>query len=203
MLMVTKDTLSNLLKHPIIAVVRHADELDGALKSPCSCIELRASSLIELPSIVERCRSAGKALFLYPELLDGLGHTPSAIEFLVEYARPTGIVSTKKQILKTAEKLGLFTVFQIFMIDTQAFGTGVRNAQKIQCDAIEIMPGAIPNIVREVCELVDRPVLCAGLVKTSEEVSQLLKAGARGIATSNTRLWQEPVANLSRKRIEL
>ena len=113
------------------------------------------------------------------------------------------ISSTKKQILKTAEKLGLFTVFQIFMIDTQAFGTGVRNAQKIQCDAIEIMPGAIPNIVREVCELVDRPVLCAGLVKTSEEVSQLLKAGARGIATSNTRLWQEPVANLSRKRIEL
>lgn len=187
--MVTKDPLSGLLKHPMIAVVRHAGELDGALKSPCSCIELRAGSLIELPSIVERCHEAGKSLFLYPELLEGLGHTPAAIEFLVQYARPTGIVSTKKQILKMAERLGLLSVFQIFMIDTQAFGTGVRNAQNIQCDAIEIMPGALPNIVHEVCELVDKPVFCAGLVKTEEEVAQLLKAGARGVATSNVHLW--------------
>ncbi len=187
--MVNEKTLSEWLLRPIIAVVRRTSELDGALRSPCSIIELRASSLIELPGIVDRCREAGKALFIYPELLDGLGHSPSAIEFLVQYARPTGIVSTKKQILNTAAELGLLTVFQIFMIDTQAFGTGVRNAQKVFCDAIEVMPGAIPNVVHEVCERVDKPVLCAGLVKTEREIDALLQAGAKGIATSSSALW--------------
>ena len=182
-------TLLEWLQRPIIAVVRHSGERDAALLSPCSIIELRASSLIDLPQIVQRCRQARKALFIYPELLDGLGHGPAAIEFLVQYARPAGIVSTKKQILNTAAEFGLVTVFQIFMIDTQAFGTGVRNAQKVACDAIEIMPGAIPNIVNEVCRLVERPVLCAGLVKTEGEVDALLAAGARGIATSSTSLW--------------
>ena len=91
-------TLLEWLHRPIIAVVRHSGELDAALLSPCSIIELRASSLIDLPQIVQRCRQARKALFIYPELLDGLGHGPAAIEFLVQYARPAGIVSTKKQI---------------------------------------------------------------------------------------------------------
>lgn len=163
--MLTNNTLCELLQRPIIAVVRRTDELEAALSSPAAIIELRASSLIELPQIAMRCREAGKALFLYPELLEGLGHS--------------------------AASLGLLTVYQIFMIDTQAFGTGVRNAQKIHCDAIEVMPGAIPNIVREVCTLIDKPVLCAGLVKTSEEIRVLLEAGARGIATSTRSLWYD------------
>ena len=113
-----------------------------------------------------------------------------AVNAVVDQMRSTAQeVSTKKQILNTAAEFGLVTVFQIFMIDTQAFGTGVRNAQKVACDAIEIMPGAIPNIVNEVCRLVERPVLCAGLVKTEGEVDALLAAGARGIATSSTSLW--------------
>lgn len=61
-------TLLEWLQRPIIAVVRHSGELDAALLSPCSIIELRASSLIDLPQIVQRCRQARKALFIYPEL---------------------------------------------------------------------------------------------------------------------------------------
>ena len=103
------------------------------------------------------------------------------------------MIARRTVILFTAASLGLLTVFQIFMIDTQAFGTGVRNAQKLRCDAIEVMPGAIPNIVREVCALVDKPVLCAGLVKTAEEVSKLLESGAAGVATSTSTLWFDPL----------
>ena len=56
-------TLLEWLQRPIIAVVRHSGELDAALLSPCSIIELRAGSLIDLPQIVQRCRQARKALF--------------------------------------------------------------------------------------------------------------------------------------------
>ena len=75
------------------------------------------------------------------------------------------------------------------MIDTQAFGTGVRNAQKVACGRHRNHAWCHSNIVNEVCRLVERPVLCAGLVKTEGEVDALLAAGARGIATSSTSLW--------------
>lgn len=181
--------LAAMLSDPVVAVVRDAKELDDALVSRVSAIEFRAGDLRTLPREVARAREAGKAVFLYPELISGLGRDPAAIEFLCGYARPNVVVSTKKQILQKARACGLTTIFQIFMIDTQAFETGIQAAAKTDCDAVEIMPGAIPHIVREVCGLIELPVLCAGLVKTTAEIEVLLAAGASAVATSRRPLW--------------
>ena len=180
---------AKLTQHPIIAVVRKAEELDDALYSPVSAIELRGAALHELPLIMQKARRAEKTVLLYPELIDGLAGDASGLDFLTRYAFPDGIVSTKRQVLQRARALGLLTVYQIFMIDTQAFGTGVKSARRLECDAIEVMPGIIPAVVSEICPLVDKPVLCAGLVKRPEEVQQLLAAGAAGVASSSRRLW--------------
>ena len=180
---------AKLNEHPIIAVVRKAQELDEAAASPAAAIELRGAALHELPEIMRKAHAAGKAVLLYPELIDGLAADAAGLEFLMRYAPSEGIVSTKRQVLQRARALGLFTVFQIFVIDTQAFGTGVKNARRLDCDAVEVMPGAIASVVSEICPLVDKPVLCAGLVKRPEEVKALLQAGAVGVATSSRRLW--------------
>ncbi len=180
---------AKLKDHPIIAVVRRSEELAEALESPAAAIELRGAALYELPQIITRCRAASKTVLLYPELIDGLAGNAAGLEFLVRYALPDGIVSTKRQLLQRAGALGLLTVYQIFMIDTQAFGTGVKSAAKLACDAIEVMPGVIASVVADICPLVQKPVLCAGLVKRPEEVQALLAAGAAGVATSSRRLW--------------
>lgn len=75
----------------------------------------------------------------------------------------------------------MITIFQIFMIDTQAFETGIQTARRLDCDAVEIMPGAIPHIIREVSSQLPLPVLCAGLVKTEAEIHEVLKAGAQAV----------------------
>jgi len=51
--------------------------------------------------LIDRVRAARKSVLLYPELIAGLGRDPAAIDFLCGYARPTAIVSTKKQILQS------------------------------------------------------------------------------------------------------
>ena len=107
--------------------------------------------------MIDRVRAARKSVLLYPELIAGLGRDPAAIDFLCGYARPTAIVSTKKQILQKARACGLITIFQIFMIDTQAFETGIQTARRLDCDAVEIMPGAIPHIIREVSSQLPLP----------------------------------------------
>ena len=173
--------LAEVLANPVIAVVRSAEELAEALSSRVSAIEIRSGDLASLP--------ARKSVLLYPELIAGLGRDPAAIDFLCGYARPTAIVSTKKQILQKARACGLITIFQIFMIDTQAFETGIQTARRLDCDAVEIMPGAIPHIIREVSSQLPLPVLCAGLVKTEAEIHEVLKAGAQAVATSRRPLW--------------
>lgn len=154
-----------------------------------SAIEIRSGDLASLPALIDRVRAARKSVLLYPELIAGLGRDPAAIDFLCGYARPTAIVSTKKQILQKARACGLITIFQIFMIDTQAFETGIQTARRLDCDAVEIMPGAIPHIIREVSSQLPLPVLCAGLIKTEAEIHEVLKAGAQAVATSRRPLW--------------
>ena len=120
--------LAEVLANPVIAVVRSAEELAEALTSRVSAIEIRSGDLASLPALIDRVRAARKSVLLYPELIAGLGRDPAAIDFLCGYACPTAIVSTKKQILQKARACGLITIFQIFMIDTQAFETGIHGA---------------------------------------------------------------------------
>lgn len=129
-----------------------------------------------------------KACCYIPNLLPALAGILQRL-IICGYARPTAIVSTKKQILQKARACGLITIFQIFMIDTQAFETGIQTARRLDCDAVEIMPGAIPHIIREVSSQLPLPVLCAGLVKTEAEIHEVLKAGAQAVATSRRPLW--------------
>lgn len=187
--------LSLYQRHPIVAVVRHQVGWREALASPVSIIALRAGTLLDLPLYARQAKAAGKALFIYPELIEGLGRDTAAIEYLARVVDPSGIVSTKRQILQKAASLGLQTIYQIFMIDTQAFETGVKNAQHLDCDAVEVMPGALPNVVRDVCRLVGKPVVCAGLVRSAREVEELFQAGASAVATSSKTLWSLPAYN--------
>lgn len=177
--------LAEVLANPVIAVVRSAEELAEALTSRVSAIEIRSGDIASLPALIDRVRAARKSVLLYPELIAGLGRDPAAIDFLCGYARPTAIVSTKKQILQKARACGLITIFQIFMI----VETGIQTARRLDCDAVEIMPGAIPHIIREVSSQLPLPVLCAGLVKTEAEIHEVLKAGAQAVATSRRPLW--------------
>ena len=143
--------LAEVLANPVIAVVRSAEELAEALTSRVSAIEIRSGDIASLPALIDRVRAARKSVLLYPELIAGLGRDPAAIDFLCGYARPTAIVSTKKQILQKARACGLITIFQIFMIDTKAFETGIQTARRLDCDAVESMPGAIPHIIGVLC----------------------------------------------------
>lgn len=185
----TAPGFSRALSHPVIAVARNAADFDDALRSPVTAIELRAGNLLELPHMMRRAEEARKSVFIYPELIPGLSKDTAGIEFLCDYAKPFGVVSTKRPILQKAKSFGLFTIFQIFMIDTQAYETGLLNAAKLDCDAVEIMPGPLVGIVRGVAAELSKPIICAGLIKTQGEIESLLEAGAAAVATSRRSLW--------------
>ena len=184
------NTLIASLRHfPVIAAVRSGKELDVALQSPVQVVSMMGGSIREMADIISRIHSHNKKVLLHPELVKGLGRDPAGIEFLAETARPDGIISTKRSLLRTASSLGLLSVLQVFMIDTQAFETGLESIESIKPDAVEIMPGLMPRIVACVKQAFGGPVLTAGLVKTQNDIESLLAVGVSGIAVSEQSLW--------------
>jgi len=181
-----------LSARPIIAAVRERAHLETALRSPLDLIFMMGGAMNEIGELVRRTHEADKRICLHVELVKGLGRDREAIEYLAEHIRPDGIVSTKPHLVQTAVDLGLTAVLQIFMIDTQAFLTGLNNIESTRAHAVEIMPGLMPSIIAKLAALFDIPIITAGLIKRPEEVRMMLDAGASGLAISEQSLWRQP-----------
>lgn len=184
-----KILLAALERQPVIAAVRETKHVDAALASRIGVIFMMGGNLLEIQEITEKTHAAGKHILLHVELIKGLGRDREGIEYLARHVKPEGVVSTKPQLLRVASKLGLISVLQIFMIDTQAYVTGLKNIQTSRPDAVEIMPGLMPGIIARIKEQVEPPLITAGLVKHPDEVRAMCAAGASGVAISEQSLW--------------
>jgi glycerol uptake operon antiterminator len=143
-------------------------------------------------------RKYNKSIFLHVDLIKGIANDREGIKYLSKKVMPDGIVSTKNQLIQAAKKEGLLTVQHLFMLDTQAFENGVRNFSNVKPDAIEIMPGLMPRVIREFREKIDCPIITAGLIKHPNEIREAVEAGAHGVAIGDPALW-----NLDFKTIEI
>ncbi len=173
----------------MIAAVRSMHEIEAALKSSSQVIFLMGGSLSKISSITDRVQSAGKQIFIHIELIKGLGRDKEAVEFIATTIRPEGVVSTKPAILKAAAKHKITTVLQIFMIDSQAFESGLKSIDSLKPDAVEIMPGLMPRVAAQIKSHFDIPLITAGLIKQPHEVEMMLQSGCQGVTVSEQSLW--------------
>jgi len=145
--------------------------------------------LYNLEKLVRKVESYGKKVFLHTDLIKGLNQDKNATRFIAENIGPKGIVTTKSIVIKQAKQYGLKVVHHLFMIDTNAFESGIKNVNASKPDAVEIMPGLMPSIIHEFKMKVDVPLLVGGLVKSIAEMTALWNAGACSVITGSTDLW--------------
>ena len=100
-----------------------------------------------------------------------------------------GIISTKPQLVKRAKELGLFGILRIFVIDSMAFGNIEKQCASLVPDAVEILPGLMPKIIKKLCSTVNVPIIAGGLISDKEDVMNALNAGAVAISVTNQRVW--------------
>ncbi len=182
---------SNSMKeNPIIAGVKDISKLDDALKSDCKIIFLLCGSIFNLKEAVEKTKAAGKMIFIHIDLVDGLSKDSVALKYISEEIKPTGVISTKNNQLKVAKTLGLLTVQRVFIIDSMSITTAIKASQAINPDAVEIMPGIMPNITKQLSFELDMPVIVGGLVSEEKDIRKALENGALGISTSSKELWE-------------
>lgn len=178
-----------LRENPVIAAVKNVDHVDAALKSDCTVIFLLCGNIFNLKEIVQKAKAKGKLIFLHVDLIDGFSRDAVALRYIAEEIKPDGIISTKNNQLKVAKELGLLTVQRLFIIDSLSIQTTVKASNLINPDTIEIMPGIMPRITRQLSQKLDVPIIVGGLVSEPQDIEHALAAGAHGVSSSCQSLW--------------
>ena len=110
------------------------------------------------------------------------------MNFLKENTKFQGIISIKPQVLRNAKKLGFIGVQRIFMIDSLS-KENMKNHLVKECDAVEILPGLLFKIIKELSLTLDKPLIAGGLISDKDDVVETLKSGATCISTTKKDIW--------------
>lgn len=175
---------------PIIAAVKNEKELRQALVSDCRVVFLLFGSILNIDTLVSRVKEQGKSAIVHADLVEGLAGKEIAVDFLQKFCHPDGIISTKGTLIKRGRKLGMVTVHRIFILDSLSadnIGTVLVGSDP---DYVEILPGIMPRVIREICAQISVPVITGGLIQTREEVIGALDAGAVAVSSSCPEVWK-------------
>lgn len=184
---------SKMKKNPIIAGVKDMSKLELALSSDCEIIFLLCGTIFDIKDTVKKAKEKGKMIFIHVDLLDGFSKDTTALRYISTEICPDGIISTKNSLLKAARSMGLLTVQRVFIIDSLSIGTAVKASEAINPDAVEIMPGIMPRIIRRLASDMKVPVIVGGLVSEKDDVTTALESGALGVSTSSVEIWEEKI----------
>jgi glycerol uptake operon antiterminator len=182
--------IESIKENPIVAGVRHGEDLQLALDSGVSTVFILNTDIFNVKSVVSRVKAAGKNVLVHIDFVEGLGKDQKAIDFIAQHAKPDGILTTKSQNIKYAREIGLFAIQRFFLIDSLSFKTTIRTIQSFQPDMIEIMPAVMPGVIKNiVAETNNMPVIAGGLINTKKDIIEALNAGALGVSTGKKELW--------------
>ncbi|MCF0129315.1 MAG: glycerol-3-phosphate responsive antiterminator, partial [Pseudobutyrivibrio sp.] len=78
--------------------------------------------------------------------------------------------------------------YRIFMLDSKAFEKANKTVVSYT-DAIEILPGLMPKIIRKTVEKFRVPIIAGGMISEKEDVLNALDAGAIAISSTNENVW--------------
>lgn len=176
--------------NPIIAAVRNEEELENAVKSDVDVIFYLSPSLFTLENVVKKAHNERKKIFIHIDLADGIGKDKSGIMF-AKNTGVDGIISTKINMIREANEIGLTTVQRFFIIDSHSVDTTVEALKTSKADMIEVMPGVVYKVIKKLKNKLSVPVISGGLIDEKTEIYEALKNGASAISTGKTELWND------------
>lgn len=176
--------------YPIIAAVKNEEDLQAALSSEVEAVFLLSANIITVESIVERCRDAGKLLYVHMDFVDGLSKDAAGVKYLATKGID-GIISTRSNIISAAADCGISSVQRFFMIDSRSVDTALDTLRGSRADMVEIMPGIAYKAIVRIKANINIPIIAGGLIEHKDEVFQALNSGAAMISTGKREMWND------------
>ncbi|MGL4687392.1 MAG: glycerol-3-phosphate responsive antiterminator [Fusobacteriaceae bacterium] len=174
---------------PLIIALKNEKDLPRVLKLESKIIFLLCGDILNIEEITRQIKSSGKKTFVHIDMIEGLdSRAEKSIDFLKNNSYTDGIISTKPSMIKYAKKNGFATIQRCFLIDSLSFENTKKILKEGNADAIEILPGGMPKIIKKISSMVNVPLIAGGLIMDLEDIEIRLKNGALGVSTTDLKV---------------
>lgn len=177
------------MKQKILPASLSMRDFEKFLESPHEVGIFLEMHVAQLGNICKLAREYNKKMIYHVDMIHGIKNDDYAAEFICQEFKPFGLISTKANVILKAKQKGVVAIQRIFLLDSHALEKSYKLINKTRPDYIEVLPGTMPWMIKEIKEEVKTSVLAGGLIRTPEDVSNALDAGATAITTSKRDLW--------------
>ena len=146
--------------------MRDDEGLAQCLRTDIQTVFVLYGDICNISEIVRQIKDAGKIAIVHADL-----------------------ISTRANMIQRAKELNMIAILRVFLIDSMALDSAL-SAKNLKPDAIDILPGLMPSMLRKVRQLTGLPILTGGLITEKKEVMQALEAGALAISSTAPAVWQ-------------
>ncbi len=174
---------------PIIAAVKGREGLEHCLKSECKIVFVLFGTICDIAEIVGILKNAGKIAIVHVDMIQGLSSKEVAVDYIHNNTHADGIISTKAMLVKHAKELGMYAIQRTFVVDSIALDTLKKQLVSFRPDAVEIMPGVMPKILKIMRDYTDIPLIAGGLLSDKKDVMAAFEAGVDAISATNEAVW--------------
>ena len=174
---------------PVIAAVKDDEGLNKALQTDCMIVFILYGNICNIGEIVSAVKNAGKTAIVHVELVQGFSSKEIVVDYVGKHLKADGIISTKNQLVKRATELDMIGILRTFIFDSIALENMKKQFISFKPDAIEILPGIVPRVIREIRKHMDIPVIAGGLLAEKKDVMEAFDAGASAVSTTREALW--------------
>lgn len=174
---------------PIIASITKPEQIEAVLQSKVKRVNLMTGDLMTLSSIVSDLHKSGKQVHVHLEMVNGLGRDLSTVQYLSQTFGIDGIITTKSSLIAAARQAGIRSIQRIFGIDSAAIETAIKMIGQVKPDEVELMPGLMPRVIRDLKQRINQPLIVGGLIRYEEEIHQAIANGADYVSIGDKRYW--------------
>ncbi|MBS2970595.1 glycerol-3-phosphate responsive antiterminator [Metabacillus sp. KIGAM252] len=189
---IQREFIKHLENDRLISSIKDPKSLELFLESDIRSAFLLTGNISVIKRYVDLLKENGRFVFLHLEKIPGISFDKEGLKFIAKYVKPTGIVTTKSSLIQFAKKEGLLTIQRLFLVDTDALKNGLQTSCEIKPDALELMPGLIPELITKVKAKTDLPIITGGLISNKAHIHAALESGAMAVSTGKPWLWKKP-----------
>lgn len=185
--------LSELLgQHKVIPMIENRNHFAMALASPqVNVLFLRHCNVFELTSLLNQADRQGKPVYVNVDHIDGIHPDAAGLRYLAETLHISGVISNHPKTLALAKDFGLETIQRIFAADSSGLELAIESIEPQYVDLLDISPAlVIPYILPYLNITLPLPFMAFGLASTAQQVRDVLRCGAIGVAVNRPELWQ-------------
>ena len=172
---------------PVIAALKSDEGLEKALQSDCTTVFFLYGTILNIASLAQRAKDAGKLVFIHADLIEGMTAKDICADFIAQNTVADGIISTRPNIIRHAKQLDLLTIQRFFLLDSLSFENVLR--QSSNADAVDLLPGTQPRVLERLSHKVRQPIIASGLLTDKQDIVAALSAGAQAVSTTCEMLW--------------